>query len=226
MAGEARVLKIEIDAGHAVSALLQVPEHATACLVLAHGAGAGMMHPFMAAVADGLAARRVATLRYQFPFAEAGARRPDRPALAQSTVRAAVASAAALLPALPLVAGGKSFGGRMTSRAQAESALPGIRGLIFLGFPLHPPKQPAIARAGHLAGIAVPLLFLQGTRDALADLSLLTPLVERLGPAATLATFDDADHSFHVPARSGRPDMLAAVLDRLADWVERVVDAG
>ena len=220
----AMMIRIAVDERHTVSGLLLVPAEADACLVLAHGAGAGMQHPFMASVADGLSARRIATLRYQFPFMEQESRRPDRPALAEATVRAAVASAADAATGLPLFAGGKSFGGRMTSRAQAAAALPGVRGLIFFGFPLHPAKAPSTERATHLAEIKIPMLFLQGTRDALADFELLKTVVEPLGPSATLAAIDGADHAFHVPARSGRrdADVLDAALDTLAEWIARV----
>jgi uncharacterized protein len=208
-----------------VSALLQAPPTARACYVLAHGAGAGMTHRFMAAVAAGLATRGVATLRYQFPSMEAGKKRPDPPALAQATVRAAVAAAAGALRRLPLVAGGKSFGGRMTSQAQAASPLPGVRGLVFLGFPLHPAGRPSRERAQHLATIDVPMLFLQGTRDELATVDELAPVIAALGERATLRLFDDADHSFHVPRRSGRSDaqVLDEMLDALAAWVDRVI---
>jgi len=213
-------LMIEVDAIHAVSGLLQVPWNAVACYVMAHGAGAGMMHPFMAVVADGLGERRIATLRYQFPFMEQGSRRPDRPARAHATVRAAVAAAARLAPSLPLVAGGRSFGGRMTSQAQAEAPLPEVRGLAFVGFPLHPASKPSDDRAKHLSEVRIPMLFLQGTRDKLAVMQLLAPLVEQLGDTATLAPIQDADHSFHVPVRSGRTDVqvLGEVLDTLAAW--------
>lgn len=212
---------IEVDGTHTVSGLLQVPENAVACYVMAHGAGAGMTHPFMAAVADGLGERRIATLRYQFPSMEQGSRRPDKPAVAYATVRAAIAAAARLTPSLPLVAGGKSFGGRMTSQAQAEAPLPGVRGLVFLGFPLHPAGKPSDDRAKHLSEVRIPMLFLQGTRDMLASLQLLVPVVERLGETATLAPIQDADHSFHVPVRSGRTDMqvLSEALDALAAWI-------
>src|SRR5689334_3664288 len=198
-----------------VSALLAAPPNARACYVLAHGAGAGMTHPFMAAVASGLHARGIATLRYQFPYMEAGKKRPDPPALAHATVRAAVAAAARELPDLPLVAGGKSFGGRMTSQAQAAAPLPGVRGLAFLGFPLHPAGRPSRERAQHLAAVEIPMLFLQGTRDELARLDELEPVVAGLGARATLRRFEDADHSFHVPRRSGRSD--AQVLDDVLD---------
>jgi predicted alpha/beta-hydrolase family hydrolase len=215
-------ITIEVDPRHAVSGLLQVPDDAVAAFVMAHGAGAGMTHPFMAAIANGLADRRIATVRYQFPYMEAGSKRPDRPPLAHATVRAAVAAAATFLPSLPLFAGGKSFGARMTSQAQAENPLAGVRGLIFLGFPLHTAKQPSDERAAHLAAVQVPMLFLQGTRDALADTGLLVPLAARLG--ATLHLIEQADHSFHVPARSGRTDsdVLAELCDIIAAWTGRV----
>jgi predicted alpha/beta-hydrolase family hydrolase len=207
-----------------VSGLLTMPQRARACYVLAHGAGAGMNHPFMAAVAEGLAARRIATLRYQFPYMERGSKRPDAPALAHATVRAAVAVATQLQPQLPLIAGGKSFGGRMTSQTQAEAPLP-CKGLAFLGFPLHPAGRPSSDRARHLFEIKIPMLFLQGTRDNLAVLSELTPLCQELGRRATLRLFEDADHSFHVPARTGRKDaqVLDEVLDTLAAWIGKLV---
>jgi uncharacterized protein len=184
-----------------------------------------MEHPFMAAVADGLFARGVATLRYQFPYMEAGGKRPDRPPLAHATVRAAVGKARDLLPALPLFAGGKSFGGRMASQAQAERPLPGVRGLAFLAFPLHPAKKPSTERADHLARVEVPMLFLQGTRDALAEMPLLAATVQLLGGRATLATLDGADHAFHVPAKSGRSDgqVLDEGLDAMVTWVNGVL---
>jgi uncharacterized protein len=215
---------IEIDAAQRVSGLLQVPPAARSGYVLAHGAGAGMTHPFMAAMADGLAERGIASLRFQFPSMERGSKRPDTPRVAQAAVRAAVARAAELLPGLAWVAGGKSFGGRMTSQAQAAAPLPGVRGLAFLGFPLHPAGRPADERAQHLFEVQVPMLFLQGTRDDLADLSLLRPLIVRLGAHARLEPFEDADHSFHVPARTGRSDadVRGAVLDALARWIGEV----
>jgi predicted alpha/beta-hydrolase family hydrolase len=218
-------LSIAVDDACTVSGLLLAPPRARACCVIAHGAGAGMTHPFMAAVATGLAERGIATLRYQFPYMEQRARRPDPPKLAQATVRAAVGEAARLMSGLPLIAGGKSFGGRMTSQAQAAAPLPGVRGLVFLGFPLHPAGKPSDARAEHLSDVHIPMLFLQGTRDALADLSLLEPVAQRLGGRASLRLLEDADHSFHVPARSGRKDadVLGAMLDALAEWSERVM---
>jgi len=212
---------LTIDGGQPVSGLLLAPPDARACYVLAHGAGAGMAHPFMAAVATGLAARGIATLRYQFPYMERGSRRPDVPRVAHATVRAAVDEAARQLPGLPMLAGGKSFGGRMTSQAQADDPLPDVRGLVFVGFPLHPAGQPATRRADHLAHVRVPMLFLQGTRDALADLDLVHGVASGLGDRATLATFDDADHAFHVRVKSGSTDeqVLRALADLTAGWM-------
>jgi predicted alpha/beta-hydrolase family hydrolase len=216
-------LSLAVGESRHVPALLTLPPQARACYVLAHGAGAGMTHPFMASIAEGLAERGVATLRYQFPYMEQGSKRPDPPALAQATVRAAVVEAGRL--SLPLVAGGKSFGGRMTSQAQAAAPLPGVRGLAFLGFPLHPAGRPSDERGAHLSDVQVPMLFLQGTRDALADLEKLRPLVARLGKRATLHLFEHADHSFHVPARSGRKDadVRGEMLDALAAWIDTTV---
>ena len=213
---------LRVDENLSVSGLLERPANARACYVLAHGAGAGMQHKSMAAVAEGLAARGIATLRYQFPYMEQGKRRPDPPPLCHATVRAAVAEAARLMPGLPLVAGGRSFGGRMTSQAQALAPLPGVRGLAFLAFPLHPAGAPSDTRAEHLARVAIPMLFLTGTRDALAERTLLEPVVARLGERATLSLIEDADHSFHVRAGSGRNDaqVLDDVLQRLAAWID------
>src|SRR5579862_603324 len=181
-----------------------------------------MQHRSMAAVAEGLAALGIATLRYQFPYMEQGKRRPDPPPLCHVTVRAAVAEAARLMPGLPLVAGGRSFGGRMTSQAQALAPLPGVRGLAFLAFPLHPAGAPSDTRAEHLARVSIPMLFLTGTRDALAERTLLEPVVARLGERATLSLIEDADHSFQVRAQSGRNDaqVLDDVLQRLAAWID------
>jgi len=201
----------------AVSALLERPRDARALLALAHGAGAGMHHAFMEAVAERLAARQVATFRYQFPFTEAGRRRPDRAPVCEATVRAAVGAAAAAAPDLPLFAGGKSMGGRMTSRAAADAELPGVRGIAFLGFPLHPAGKPSTGRADHLADVTPPMLFVQGTRDRLADLELLRPIVGELGQRAALHVIETADHGFSVLKRTGRTD--AAALDDLADAV-------
>ena len=221
----AQPLSIDLGHGERVSGLLQAPANVRACYVLAHGAGAGMAHPFMTAVAEELAQRGIATLRYQFPYMERGSKRPDAPKLAQATVRAAVAEMSRLAPELALIAGGKSFGGRMTSQAQAASPLPGVRAIAFLGFPLHPPGRPADERGEHLFDVRIPMLFLQGTRDEFADLKLLQALAERLGERATLKFLADADHSFHVPARSGRKDAetRAEMLDALARWVDRVI---
>jgi uncharacterized protein len=219
---EARPVDIALGDGERVSGLVVAPASPRAAYVLAHGAGAGMTHPFMAAAAQGLADRGIATLRFQFPAMERGSKRVDTPKVAQAAVRSAVAEAARQLPGVALFAGGKSFGGRMTSQAQADVPLPGVRGLAFLGFPLHPAGRPAAERGAHLASVGIPMLFLQGSRDDLASLPLLEPLVKALGPRATLAVFADADHSFHVPARSGKNDagVLAAVLDTLMAWIE------
>jgi uncharacterized protein len=221
----AQPVTVRIDDAHQVSGLLLVPPQARACYVLAHGAGAGMTHPFLDAVASELGARGVASLRYQFPYMQQGSKRPDPPGLAQAAVRGAVAEAARLTPDLPLVAGGKSFGGRMTSQAQAVLPLPGVHGLAFLGFPLHPAGWPADDRGRHLFGIQVPMLFLQGERDKLADQQLLGQLVERLGALATLRLFQDADHSFHVPARTGRKDaeVRSALADALVAWTDSLM---
>ncbi|HEX5683699.1 MAG TPA: alpha/beta family hydrolase [Ideonella sp.] len=217
-------LTIQVDPETAVSALLHAPADARACYVFAHGAGAGMTHAFMAAVAAGLAARGIATLRYQFPYMERGSKRPDTPAVAHAAVRAAVAEAAQRCMGLPLVAGGKSFGGRMTSLAQAASPLPGVRGLVFFGFPLHTAGKPSIERATHLAKVECPMLFLQGTRDELAEVELITGVTKELGSRATLELVADADHSFHVPARTGRKDaeVLEGLLDVAAEWIGRL----
>src|SRR5947209_1208643 len=187
-----------------VSGLLLRPDGARLLYVLAHGAGAGMRHPFLEVVAQRLAERSIATRRYQFPYMEQRGRRPDPPAVAAATVRAAVIEAARVAPGLPLAAGGKSFGGRMTSTAQAEQPLPGVRGLVFLGFPLHPPGRPGDARAEHLTRVQIPMLFVQGTRDDFADLKLLRPVVQRLGERATLHLVDGGDHSFKVLKSAGR----------------------
>jgi predicted alpha/beta-hydrolase family hydrolase len=208
-----------------VSALPLTPPKPTATYVFAHGAGAGMAHAFMADLANALADRNIATLRFNFPAMERGSKRPDTPAVAQAAVRAAVAEAQRLWPGLPLLAGGKSFGGRMTSQAQAIDPLPGVRGLVFVGFPLHPADKPGTERAAHLKDVALPMLFLQGTRDALAQLPLLRGALAPLGDRATLRTFDDADHAFHVRASSGTNDraVLQALADSIAGWIGGVV---
>ena len=207
--------------------LLLGPPSPLACFVFAHGAGAGMTHPFMAKVAEALADRGIASLRFQFPSMEAGSRRPDPPAVAHAAVRAAVTEAARRLPGVPLLAGGKSFGGRMTSQAQATEPLQDVRGLVFVGFPLHPAGKPSIERARHLDGIRVPMLFLQGTRDALAQWPLVEEVARRLGERATLHRVEHADHAFHVPASSGRDDaaVLAELAGTIADWATHVVHA-
>jgi uncharacterized protein len=214
-------LTVTLEDGQRVSALLDAPPNPRACCVLAHGAGAGMTHPFMAAIATGLTERGIAAFRYQFPYMEQGSKRPDSPKVAHATVRAAVLEAARLFPALPLIGAGKSFGGRMTSQAQAASPLSGVRALVFLGFPLHPPGQPSDERAKHLFDVRIPMLFLQGTRDEFAQLDLLQPICQRLGRRATLKLFPDADHSFHVPARTGRKDsdIRIELLDTIAAWI-------
>ena len=201
--------------------LENTPAGARAAYVFAHGAGAGMAHPFMAAFAAGLAERGVATLRYNFPYMEKKSKRPDAPAVAHAAVREAMEEARRRFGELPLFAGGKSFGGRMTSQAQAEGLLPGLRGLVFVGFPLHPAGKPSDERAKHLAKVTVPMLFLQGSRDDLAHLDLLRPVAASLGDRATLEVFEDADHSFHVPARTGKKDaeVLGEVLDVAAGWM-------
>ena len=218
---------MEVDHEHRVSALIMLPPSARACFVLAHGAGAGMTHPLMEAVAGGLSEVGIATLRFQFPYMEKGSRRPDPPALCHATVRAAVERATRLSHGLPIIGGGRSFGGRMTSQAQAKAALPGVVGLAFLGFPLHPAGRPSDERARHLADVTVPMLFLQGSRDELAELSLLQPLMQQLGDRASLKLFEDANHSFHVPARSGRNDrqVLDELVQALDDWIGPVIDA-
>jgi uncharacterized protein len=218
--------RIAVDSDTSVSALIDRPEAAEAGYVLAHGAGAGMTHPFMARTAAGLAARNIATLRYQFPYMERGSKRPDPPKIAHAAVRAAVSEAARALPGLSLLAGGKSFGGRMTSQAQAAAPLPGVVGLVFLGFPLHPAGKPSIERAQHLAAIRIPMLFVQGTRDEMADVSLIESTVGALGAQATLHWVQDGDHSFRVPARSGRDpsQVLEGVFDAIQRWIERVLE--
>jgi len=224
MQRDVQQLKLTISDATSVSALLSRPAQPRAGLVLAHGAGAGMTHPFMEDVAKGLGERGVATLRYQFPYMEKGGKRPDPPAVAHAAVRAAMAEAARCCPGLPLFAGGKSFGARMTSQAQAKRPLAGARGLVFLGFPLHPSGKPSSDRADHLVDVRIPMLFVQGTRDKLAEPDLLKPVIDRLGTAATLQTVEGADHSFHVPARSGRSDrdVMTEILDSVAAWIEKV----
>jgi predicted alpha/beta-hydrolase family hydrolase len=217
-------LAIAVAEGRAVSAVATIPQAAGACLVFAPGAGGGLNQPYLVAVCAGLAARRVATLRYQFPYMEQGSRRPDPPKLCHQTVRAAVATAHDLMPNVPLFAGGKSFGGRMSSQAQAIAPLPDVRGICFFGFPLHAAKQPSTTRAEHLALITIPMLFLQGTRDDLADPALIRGVVKTLGARATLTVIEHADHSFHVLVRSGTTDeaVMNSMLDEVTAWMTRV----
>lgn len=212
----AEEVTIAIEGAPSVSGLLQAPPDARACYVFAHGAGAGMTHGFMVAVADQLARRGIATLRFQFPYMERGSKRPDPPRIAHAAVRAAVAAASRIAPGLPLIAGGKSFGGRMSSQAQAASPLPGVRGLVFLGFPLHPAGRPSDERARHLFDVQVPMLFVQGSRDALAEPQLLEALIGRLGARATLERLAGAGHSFPV-----NEDMV----DALARWIDGVIES-
>jgi uncharacterized protein len=218
-------LQVVVPAGrHEVSAVVVRPEQAKWMLVLGHGAGAGMHHPFMSALATELARAGVATLRYQFPYMEERRKAPDKPNVLTATVRAAVQAAAKAAPDLPLLAGGKSMGGRMTSQAASEGLLSDVRGLVFFGFPLHPPKQPATKRAEHLAKVNVPMLFLQGTRDDLADLKLLKPICKKLEKLATLHVIETADHSFHVLKKSGRSEVevLRELADATAEWAQRL----
>jgi predicted alpha/beta-hydrolase family hydrolase len=224
VAAKIKELKLDIERIGAISAILTQPANARACYVLAHGAGADMRHSFMEKVADGLADRGIATFRFNFPYMEKKQGRPDQPAVAHATIRAAVEEAARLCPGLQLVAGGKSFGGRMTSQAQSKAPLPGVKGLAFLGFPLHADGKPSSERAEHLAGIAIPMLFLQGTRDKLADLSTLKPVIAALGVRATLHEVDGGDHSFAVLKKSGRSneEALTEVLDTLAAWIDQL----
>jgi len=218
-------LKIPVG-DESVSALLIRPPLAKALYLFAHGAGAGMTHKSMASNAEGLAERGIATLRYQFPYMEKGSKRPDPPRIAHAAVRAAAAEAARVAPDLPLFAGGRSFGGRMTSQAQALEPLAGVRGLAFIGFPLHPAGKPGIERAGHLAEVAVPMLFVSGSRDALAEMGLLKPVVAELGDRASLYVLADADHGLKVPAKSGRTSAQAEAeaLDAMADWMKALAE--
>jgi predicted alpha/beta-hydrolase family hydrolase len=208
-----------------VAAILVEPEDPVCMLVMAHGAGAGMRHPFLENLSQRLASRNVATFRYQFPYTEAGEKRPDPPPVLEATVLAAVQAAGGLRPTVPMLAGGKSLGGRMTSHLAARQFLPGVRGLVFLGFPLHPPKKPATARANHLDEVPLPMLFLQGTRDTLADLSLIQSVCERIGTSATLHVVEGGDHSFKVLQRSGRTEtqVLDELADTIAQWAEHLV---
>lgn len=221
---ETRELRLDIERVGTVSALLMNPDNARACYVLAHGAGAGMRHVSMDRIAAGLAERGIATFRFNFPYMENKQGRPDQPAVAHAAIRAAVAEAARLCPGLKLVAGGKSFGGRMTSQAQSKAPLTGVKGLAFLGFPLHAAKKPSTERAEHLADVGIPMLFLQGTRDGLADLGLLKPVIAELGAKATLHEVEGGDHSFAVLKKSGRSndEALTEVLDTLTAWIDQL----
>ena len=224
MAVKTQELKLDIERIGTVSAILTQPDNARACYILAHGAGAGMRHASMDKIAHGLADRGIATLRFNFPYMEKEQGRPDQPAVAHAAIRAAVEEAARLCPGLKLVAGGKSFGGRMTSQAQSKTPLPCVKGLAFLGFPLHADKKPSTERAEHLAHVEIPMLFLQGTRDGLADLGLLKPVIAALGTKATLHEIASGDHSFAVLKKSGRTneEALTEVLDTLAAWIDQL----
>ena len=217
-------LRFAVEGAGEVSAILVRPNAARWLLVLGHGAGAGMTHPFMGALAEELAPAGVATFRYQFPYMQERRRVPDSPAVLTATVVAAVRAAAEAAPGLPLLAGGKSMGGRMTSQAAAERPLDAVRGLVFFGFPLHPPKRPGTKRGEHLAKVGVPMLFLQGTRDELADLNLLRPITTKLGSQATLHIVEGADHSFHVLKKSGKSDaeVLGELAETTASWAKKL----
>lgn len=218
---ETKPITVAVDAATRVSGLFTQGAKSRALYVFAPGAGAGIQHSFMEEIAAGLAEREIATLRYQFPYMERGSGRPDPPPICHATVRAAVEEAARLLPGVPLFAGGKSFGGRMTSQAQASSPLPNVRGIVFLGFPLHLAKKPSDSRAAHLSDVRIPMLFLQGTRDELADLTLLEPVTRKLGKLATLEKIEAADHGFHVLVRSGRTNaqVMSELLDEASAWI-------
>jgi predicted alpha/beta-hydrolase family hydrolase len=220
-----KAFKIAVDSPTPLSAIFLKPSKASACFVLAHGAGAGMTHPFMDELAIGLFNRGIATLRFNFPYMEKGSKRPDGPAVAQAAIRAAVVAARKRCRGMPLVAGGKSFGGRMTSQAQAEEPLQDVRALIFVGFPLHPPAKPSVARAAPLDDVRIPMLFVQGTRDKLAEPALLSRVLKKLGRRATKLAIRDADHGFHVPARAGRSDsdFIDEISDAISVWIARTV---
>jgi predicted alpha/beta-hydrolase family hydrolase len=220
----ARELRIAVENVGEVSAILLCPPEAETLFVLAHGAGAGMRHLFLEAFAQELAAVHVATLRYQFPYMEHRRKVPDVPNVLTATVRAAVRTAVDQAPDLPLFAGGKSMGGRMTSQAAAQQSLDNVRGLAFVGFPLHPPSRPGTERAGHLARVEIPMLFLQGTRDQFADLALLRPVCSKLGPRASLHVVDGADHSFHVLKSSGTTDstVMTELAQTVASWAKTI----
>ena len=220
----AKTAQITVDLQLTVSALIVVPAKPRAVFVFAHGAGAGMEHPFMNDFSAALATRGIGTLRYNFPYMERGSRRPDAPALCHATVRAAVKLARRRWPRVCLIAGGKSFGARMTSQAQAAEPMPGVNGLAFVGFPLHPPKRPSITRGAHLSDVRIPMLFLQGTRDDLADLKRLRPVIKKLGTRAVLKPVEHADHGFHVLKRSGRSDedVMTELADAFVAWAQSI----
>jgi predicted alpha/beta-hydrolase family hydrolase len=217
-------LTFSVEGAREVSGLLLRPDNPRWLLLFAHGAGAGMRHPFMENLSSELAALQIATFRYQFPYMEKRSGRPDSPAILTATVAAALRTAAETAPGIPLLAGGKSMGGRMTSQAAAQNLLPNVRGLVFFGFPLHPPGNPGTKRADHLAKVPMPMLFLQGTRDTLADLNLLRPIIEKLDDLATVHIIDSADHGFHVLKRSGKTDalVLAELAQATVAWTERI----
>jgi hypothetical protein len=208
-----------------VSAALMMPNNAQALFVMGHGAGAGMRHAFMEALSAKLAALDIATLRFQFPYMEKASKRPDTEAVLTATVRSAVAVGGEQRRGLPLFAAGKSMGGRMTSLAEAKQPLANVRGLLFFGFPLHAAGKPSIERGMHLFKVGKPMLFLQGSRDGLADLQLLKPLCERLGRRAELFVVEGGDHSFHMPKRSGRSDdeVLGELAAKAASWAAGIM---
>ncbi len=220
MTADATTFRFAANGREEVDACLVGHRGALAAYVFAHGAGAGMGHPFMASLARELAEHRIGTLRFQFPYMQKSLKRPDPAPIAQATVRAAVIEAARRLPDVPVFAGGKSFGGRMTSQAQAEEPLPRVVGLIFVGFPLHPAGKPSMKRADHLAAVQSPMLFLQGTRDALADYELVKTVVSRLGERATLAALEGADHSFHLRGRGTKPNLIPVLAERMSGWMQ------
>jgi predicted alpha/beta-hydrolase family hydrolase len=226
---EATDLSLHIsDAIGDVSAFLLRPPDAWLLYVLAHGAGSGMRHSFLESISASLAARGIATFRYQFPYMEAGRGRPDVPAVLEATVRAAVAKAGEIVPELPVIAGGKSLGGRMTSAAASVAPLQRAKGLVFLGFPLHPPGQPSTRRAEHLQAVEIPMLFHQGTRDAFARLDLISTIAGQLKPRATLHVVEGADHSFGVLKKSGRlqDQVYDELVSVIVDWARPLVGNG
>jgi len=220
---DTKELRFTVEGAGEVSALLWQPAKAHSMLALAHGAGAGMRHAFLEQLADELAKAGVATLRYQFPYMEQRRKAPDKPTVLTAAVQSAARRAAQAMPKLPLFAGGKSMGGRMTSQAAAAGLLTEVRGIVFYGFPLHPPKQPDTKRADHLAQLTAPMLFLQGTRDPLAPAESIRSVCKKLGPRATLIIFEGADHSFHVPRSSGKTDseIIRELAQSTAEWMRK-----